>query len=252
MRTACILYSHCYLSFLKQLTSFVALNYLKSIQEDYGFLHVLIVQLTYPSLHPYALNDLTTSSSLPPELLSCIFLHDTRSTTSLNHIKRLLAITHVCRRWREAALGRQLLWTQVFVPYQSELLQVILQRSGNCSLDVTLLSEDELYEDASIASDDFDEEHFFVAAADNIADVLREVHRIRRLGTVNDAFVMSQASMSFETPLEAPLLREININLPRRDGAPALYDLFRSRCLSTCKLQIERLKTTSVSALRRL
>lgn len=101
-----------------------------------------------------ALNDLTTSSSLPPELLSCIFLHYTQSTTPSNHIKRLLAIAHVCRRWREAALGCQLLWTQVFVPCQSDLLQVIAQRFGNCSLDVTLLSEDELYEDTSTTSDD--------------------------------------------------------------------------------------------------
>ncbi|TCD68935.1 hypothetical protein EIP91_009325 [Steccherinum ochraceum] len=81
------------------------------------------------------------ASRLPPEILSTIFYLCvmtyrerkalfSRSSSQANPY-RWIALTHVCRRWREVALGNTLLWTNVYSVSRAtlNLALVFLQRS---------------------------------------------------------------------------------------------------------------------------
>lgn len=91
------------------------------------------------------LNSLAPVERLPPEMLSYCFLllrseeverlidADSYRSDSTG-IQWLMAITHVCRRWRTVALDAQPLWRQLDVRSGSEWSQAMLSRAGTLPL----------------------------------------------------------------------------------------------------------------------
>lgn len=81
------------------------------------------------------INDSSEVSRLPTELLEKIFLHVTTGS-DWQHTKSLLAITHVCHRWRMLARGSRHMWTKIRLPSHPELVKATLRRSAGVLLDV--------------------------------------------------------------------------------------------------------------------
>ncbi|EIM80184.1 uncharacterized protein STEHIDRAFT_142971 [Stereum hirsutum FP-91666 SS1] len=92
-----------------------------------------------------ALNSLAPVERLPPEMLSyCFLLLRTEEVERLRHadnyrsdstgIQWLMAITHVCRRWRTVALDAKPLWRQLDVRSGSQWFQAMLSRAGSLPL----------------------------------------------------------------------------------------------------------------------
>ena len=86
-------------------------------------------------------NAMAPISLLPPEVLSRIFhflsLKDRPFGYSRTRILGWIIVTHVCRLWRQVAIGDSSLWTEIFcVPTNRELVSEILDRSRNAPLDI--------------------------------------------------------------------------------------------------------------------
>lgn len=100
-------------------------------------------------------------NSLPPEVLSTIFkqVQDARRLSESSfwdplpslHPERWFSMTHVCRYWRDVALGDPLLWTQIeFVPCKGlsnkwDLPFDFLKRSAAAPLDVQVFCENGIH-----------------------------------------------------------------------------------------------------------
>lgn len=80
----------------------------------------------------YELNSLVPIGVLPPELLVEVFRH-----CQAEGSRRWLHVTHVCKRWREVALGSPGLWAS-FACFELEWTRASISRSRECSLHVEL------------------------------------------------------------------------------------------------------------------
>ncbi|KAI0264843.1 hypothetical protein BC834DRAFT_1042052 [Gloeopeniophorella convolvens] len=96
---------------------------------------------------PYSqLNALAPISLLPTELLARIFhlLRDDRAyREDVPQLPPLIAVTYVCRHWREAALGDSSLWSTIrdnILQCNQKWLIEMLTRSENALLDIQLHS----------------------------------------------------------------------------------------------------------------
>ncbi|KAF6756817.1 hypothetical protein DFP72DRAFT_892402 [Ephemerocybe angulata] len=165
-------------------------------------------------------NTLSTTNSLPPEILSTIFrlvqISVRRQGESLSWIR----LTHVCRHWRAVSLGCASLWSQIAFenPFFTD---VMLVRSSNAPLNV----------------------HFDVPSPSKkplayhaLRDVLQsQVHRLRSV-TIQS----SGAAHRLHFPkllskwTKAPILEELRLHATERDplrlpflrkGAPSLKHL---------------------------
>jgi len=106
--------------------------------------HRLLVILS--ELH-YAANSITPSNKLPPELMRAIFsffcpgTHCDWEKSLIMPYKDLLAVSHVCRHWREIAVSATELWTHIILghrtPVKSEasIARLCVRRSGGRPLD---------------------------------------------------------------------------------------------------------------------
>ncbi|KAH9920612.1 uncharacterized protein B0H18DRAFT_956996 [Fomitopsis serialis] len=70
--------------------------------------------------------------NIPTELLVHVFLLVRDSTTTLSWI----SLTHVCRHWRNVALGTPLLWASIPVGRRPSFLRACLARSSDVLVDV--------------------------------------------------------------------------------------------------------------------
>lgn len=112
---------------------------------------------------------------IPPELLYRMFCHAALDIAApMNHIRQLVTITHVCHRWRTAALQYQHLWTYIYLPCHEEYLQVALQRCGDSPLQVFLPHPDKPSGGLSFRSAESSLDR-------GLSRVLQETHRICRL-----------------------------------------------------------------------
>lgn len=81
-------------------------------------------------------NTLAVIYSLPPELLSTIFLfykqlmHGSEASLSMSWIW----VTHVCKRWREIALALPQFWDTISVNKSQDYVHAMLSRSGSIPL----------------------------------------------------------------------------------------------------------------------
>ncbi|KAI0046005.1 hypothetical protein FA95DRAFT_1560602 [Auriscalpium vulgare] len=82
---------------------------------------------------------------LPPEVLTIIFTYLSSAFEAGSHVwedddspvdLRWLAITHVCRRWRQIALEYPLLWTYIDFSYGRECLETFLSRAKRAPLSI--------------------------------------------------------------------------------------------------------------------
>ncbi|TFK60308.1 hypothetical protein BDN72DRAFT_805774 [Pluteus cervinus] len=86
-------------------------------------------------------NTLAPVSSLPPEVLSRIFLlvRDSSANHGPSSRKYLewLSITQICQLWRQIAIGCAALWTKI-PPRNEKCLQLFLTRSRTCPLSLSI------------------------------------------------------------------------------------------------------------------
>ncbi|KAG7092137.1 hypothetical protein E1B28_008511 [Marasmius oreades] len=81
---------------------------------------------------------------LPPNVLARVFFHVTLLSDSNSRIKTSLTLSHVSRRWRDAALSLPELWTTLFINVTSfkdqshPLVKQFLERSKTAPLSLTL------------------------------------------------------------------------------------------------------------------
>ncbi|KAI0747527.1 hypothetical protein C8Q74DRAFT_1222901 [Fomes fomentarius] len=99
----------------------------------------------------HRINALPSINRLPVELLVEIFkyathceqtsLHDTTPPrkVDISPLLTLIAITHVCRRWRDVATGTPMLWNRFRSMPNDSLLKLFLERSGNAPLTVGII-----------------------------------------------------------------------------------------------------------------
>ncbi|KAI0747519.1 hypothetical protein C8Q74DRAFT_507751 [Fomes fomentarius] len=99
----------------------------------------------------HRINALPSINRLPVELLVETFkyatqcertsLHDTTPLRKIDisPLLTLIAITHVCRRWRDVATGTPMLWNRFRSMPNDSLLKLFLERSGNAPLTVGII-----------------------------------------------------------------------------------------------------------------
>ncbi|KAA1475555.1 hypothetical protein DENSPDRAFT_932435 [Dentipellis sp. KUC8613] len=95
-------------------------------------------------------NHLLALYKLPPELLALIFAELIALQSSTLHCLRRdtispgwMAVTHVCRRWREVALQQPTLWTTISADLGQKWMEEMLARSGSLPLTVWAHIEDD-------------------------------------------------------------------------------------------------------------
>ncbi|KAI0061471.1 hypothetical protein BV25DRAFT_759335 [Artomyces pyxidatus] len=82
-------------------------------------------------------------SRLPPELLARIFAYYAKDDMIWRKKKPgigWISVTHVCRRWRHVALGDSRLWSHIFLPLNTMLLEEFISRSKVSPLSVSWIS----------------------------------------------------------------------------------------------------------------
>ncbi|KAI0051988.1 hypothetical protein FA95DRAFT_1451575, partial [Auriscalpium vulgare] len=93
-------------------------------------------------------NNCLTIVRLPPEILTIIFMHVSPPEVRCDWADRVwvdesladigwIAITHVCRRWRQVAIGYPLLWTNIDFSYGRAWTQAFLSRARSAPLSIT-------------------------------------------------------------------------------------------------------------------
>lgn len=92
-------------------------------------------------------NVLNTASNLPVELLQLIFSYYTEfkdlSVGSYHACPAWITVTHVCRRWRAAALNYSSLWTVINNDTLGKgWIKIFMERSNPSLIDVTVRIED--------------------------------------------------------------------------------------------------------------
>ena len=95
----------------------------------------------------YAANSITPSNKLPPELLRAIFSflcpgsHGDWERSLAMPYKDLLAVSHVCRHWRDIAVSATELWAHIILghsasaKWEASIAQLCTHRSGGRPLD---------------------------------------------------------------------------------------------------------------------
>ena len=83
-------------------------------------------------------NTLVPVFALPEDVLleiftQLIYLYDPRDSYA-HRPHRSIYATHVCRRWRKAALSFPTLWTRIYVTKNQERLAAFFERSAGCTL----------------------------------------------------------------------------------------------------------------------
>ena len=89
------------------------------------------------------MNELTYPARLPPELLTLVFANmepcRTYTGESSSILDGCLAAAQVCHQWREIALRTPHLWAgSILLCRPTRYIQMMLERSGRCPLDITV------------------------------------------------------------------------------------------------------------------
>lgn len=175
-------------------------------------------------------NELSPTSVLPPEILSRIFVlaRDWSVRVEFNNPASWICVGHVCRHWREVALGCPSLWS-VPVFNRPNLAQEMLQRSKTAALTIR-----------STAS------HWTPGMFEQLKTAMGQIHRIQSieldLGLIYPG-VVKILSSSLSQP--ATLLEDISLS-----GATHLIPLHDQSLFTTDALtDAPRLRSVSFDCL---
>lgn len=178
-------------------------------------------------------NSSALTSRLPAELLCSVFEDSVDDAHRSSHTEQLLAITHVCKRWREIALGYEYLWTEIYLPSHPGFIDATLQRSGKSLLDVLLLRP---------SLQDCADVYCHMARCDNCIRRMRrdivpifESRRVRSLVIPGPDNVIPEV---VSTSLEAPQLRTLHLVVKTAAVIPTLRPLLRSSYLARCEFPV--------------
>ncbi|KAJ3546001.1 hypothetical protein NMY22_g2215 [Coprinellus aureogranulatus] len=144
---------------------------------------------------------------LPPEILSQVFL-DVQKEEARVEAASWVAVTHVCRHWRDIALRCTTLWTHLAFP-QPDFTELMLSRSGSAPLHIE--AEDSAFGDGR--------------SLDILRKVLSQVARIHTISLEaeeNEVADVLPPSLSGAPILERLVLRGNDWDLPSTffDGVP--------------------------------
>ncbi|KAI0702998.1 hypothetical protein BC835DRAFT_1076343 [Cytidiella melzeri] len=112
---------------------------------------------------------------------------------------RWLTVSHICRRWRCAALATPRMWAAIVLTRRADCIATMIQRSRQAPLMV--------YEDASYLDNSLTHSKELV---------LREIHRIRHLRILFDS--KACALLSALDAKDAPLLKALDITYSNKES----------------------------------
>ncbi|KAF9451523.1 hypothetical protein P691DRAFT_723992 [Macrolepiota fuliginosa MF-IS2] len=164
----------------------------------------------FPSGVTDAQTPLMTINSLPPELLSSIFLHLWQVRRHQQLLPFQVTISRVCRHWRQIAISTPTLWSTITL-FSSASLPCVdewLARSGATPLDVRL----------DIYDADYRGDVDAVWIEKVLASVASNVHRFRNLLVFTYQEVNLYHILQLFQHVEAPLMETLRVYTGRYDA----------------------------------
>ncbi|KAI0264915.1 hypothetical protein BC834DRAFT_238340 [Gloeopeniophorella convolvens] len=189
------------------------------------------VRLRLSSVHT-RLNGLSPISLLPPELLSRIFhiLRDNWKSLVIFKLLGWVAVTHVCRQWRQVALEDASLWTEIGSPFyfNHNWFLEMLTRSKRAKIDITTPSK---------------------PSPETLLTLSHHFSRIRTLSLHNFGETFYNAKQQKFLGSEAPVLEEFVMTpmdpmmaggyfISAADSLPPGYKLFDGQAPKLRKMQL--------------
>lgn len=159
-------------------------------------------------------------NSLPPEILSDIFLHLRQIRRYRQLLPFQVSTSHVCRRWRQIAISTPQLWSTITV-FSTRSLPCVdewLRRSGAAPLGVRL----DLY------SADYRGQVDVVWIKETLARIASNVHRLRNLFIFAYREVNAYHILQLFEHADAPLLERLSVHIGNRDDRRELAPLLVS------------------------
>ncbi|KAF9647934.1 hypothetical protein BDM02DRAFT_3187558 [Thelephora ganbajun] len=159
-------------------------------------------------------NKLAPINRIPPEVFSLI----PRYWNERDMDENLIALTHVCRGWREALIGCASLWTQLNST-NADKTRVYIKRSKSLPLEIALYRcRDSSYPE------------------DVLLLVMPHISRAISINFVGDKNILQTFTEYASCPV--PLLRELIINLPYKSSSALSSTLFNGDLPSLCTLSL--------------
>lgn len=150
-----------------------------------------------------------------------------------------MAVTLVCRLWREVALGTPKLWNYIYLG-PLECIKLFLKRSCQVTLHIRTWEMSVTYRpDAHMAFTVIPHRPPPSLRAAALRLVLTQVHRIETLYLMDDKVVLERVFSPFKcTLLYAPALKKLSLLAPRAHaGFPELFELCDLPSLTNVELR---------------
>jgi hypothetical protein len=190
------------------------------------------------------LNPIRPAHRLPREILMQIF-------ALVGSGKRILAVSHVCRRWRDVALKTPELWSTFEPDDFTSMMPVALQRSGDQLLDISLRAScDEIWRLEHLLEFPFERLRTLdVAVSGPFTDEVKGIFSRCR----SHASVLNEFSLRFDfdasIPQPTPLEENNCFSMLFDREAPAVSALFLRNLHPWPPLLSERLKSLTLTSI---
>ncbi|TFY75161.1 hypothetical protein EWM64_g8852 [Hericium alpestre] len=175
-----------------------------------------IMNTTPIAIDSRSAGDRRTIRAIPTEVLCQIFraAKDIQRFTKLDDVNGRypsfdqITISHVCRQWRDNALGLPELWTSLLIVRDSYLwdrIETFLERSKSQPLDIIIRWCPRKYRD------ELDDDNVAVPILAVFSVLILHSHRWRSLDLVADTGTAVNFALALFRPLRVPLLRRLNL-----------------------------------------
>ncbi|KXN87490.1 hypothetical protein AN958_08795 [Leucoagaricus sp. SymC.cos] len=185
-------------------------------------------------------------NTLPPEILSKIFLPLRQIRRYQRIIPFQVSLTHVCRHWRQVAISTPQLWSSITL-FSSKSFPCVsewLTRSGSVPLDVRL----------DLFAADFRGEVTVPWLEDNLARIVSNIYRFRHLFLFTHKELNAYHILQLFQLAEAPLLERLRIHIGRhvhqRNLVPFVVDGTHFTLPTTLNGGLPRLTFLEIQPLR--
>ncbi|TFY82966.1 hypothetical protein EWM64_g1052 [Hericium alpestre] len=176
--------------------------------------------------------DRRTIRAIPTEVLCQIFraAKDIQRFTKLDDVNGRypsfdqITISHVCRQWRDNALGLPELWTSLLIirdSYKWDHIDMFLQRSQSQPLDIIIRWCPRRYEDEVTGA------NFAVPILSVLSMLSLHSHRWRSFDLIGDTGNAVNFTLAVLRPLRVPLLRRLSLKYitPPNEGRSAPWQI---------------------------